>query len=113
MCRLRNISFDLEQRQGSTFMLQDCLQAGLVAMMTIGPDRVDCLRMMSDALKFVEELAGNASLMRTEKLGSGPDEARTDEVDCADVVSSVRLIYKTYQKRAEREKAQRQMRIAR
>jgi len=25
MCRLRSVSFDLERRQGTTFMLQDCL----------------------------------------------------------------------------------------
>jgi hypothetical protein len=59
---------------------------------------------MSEAFKFVEELAGNASMIRAEKLGGGPDEARTDEIDCADVISAVRLIYKTYQKRAEKEK---------
>ena len=25
MCRLRSVSFDLERRMGTTFMLQDCL----------------------------------------------------------------------------------------
>lgn len=81
MCRLRNISFDLEQRIGSTFMLQDCLQSGLLAMMTISVDRVNSLKLMCDGFKFIEELAGNASLMRIDKPGSGPDEARTDEID--------------------------------
>jgi hypothetical protein len=104
MCRLRNISFDLEQRIGSTFMLQDCLQSGLLAMMTISVDRVNSLKLMCDGFKFIEELAGNASLMRIDKPGSGPDEARTDEIDCSDVISAVRLIYKTYSKRAEKEK---------
>ena len=104
MCRLRNISFDLEQRIGSTFMLQDCLQSGLLAMMTISVDRVNSIKPMCDGFKFIEELAGNASLMRIDKPGSGPDEARTDEIDCSDVISAVRLIYKTYSKRAEKEK---------
>jgi hypothetical protein len=104
MCRLRNISFDLEQRIGSTFMLQDCLQSGLLAMMTISVDRVNSIKLMCDGFKFIEELAGNASLMRIDKPGSGPDEARTDEIDCSDVISAVRLIYKTYSKRAEKEK---------
>lgn len=104
MCRLRNISFDLEQRIGSTFMLQDCLQSGLLAMMTISVDRVNSLKLMCDGFKFIEELSGNASLMRIDKPGSGPDEARTDEIDCSDVISAVRLIYKTYSKRAEKEK---------
>ena len=104
MCRLRNISFDLEQRLGSTFMLQDCLQSGLLAMMTISVDRVNCLKLMSDGFKFIEELAGNSALMRVEKPGTGPDEARTDEIECSDVISAVRLIFKTYSKKAEKEK---------
>jgi hypothetical protein len=77
-------------------MLQDCLQSGLIALMTISVDRVDCLRQMTEAFKFIEELAGSASTIRNEKMGAGPDEARTDEIDCADVISGVRLIYKTY-----------------
>jgi len=42
-------------------MLQDCLQSGILAMMTIGEERIDCLKLMCEALKFVEELAGVAS----------------------------------------------------
>ena len=60
---------------------------------------------MCEGFKFIEELAGNASLIRSEKISVGPDEARTDEIDCTDVISSVRLIYKSYQKKTEREKA--------
>lgn len=97
MCRMRNISFDLEQRQGSTFMLQDCLQSGLLAMMTIGELRVDCLKAMCDTFKFVEELAGNTALIQKDgMIGNGPNDARTDEIDASDVVSAVRLIYKTF-----------------
>ena len=93
MCRMRNISFDLEQRQCSTFMLQDCLQSGLLAMMTIGEYRIDCLKLMCDTFKFIEELAGNTALIQQDKMiGSGPNDARTDEIDASDVVSAVRLI---------------------
>lgn len=35
-------------------MLQDCLQSGVIAMMTIGDDRKECLQMMVDAFKFLE-----------------------------------------------------------
>lgn len=85
-------------------MLQDCLQSGLLAMMTISVDRVNCLKLMCDGFKFIEELAGNSSLMSCDKPGTGPDEARTDEIDCSDVISAVRLIFKTYSKKAEKEK---------
>lgn len=59
---------------------------------------------MSDGFKFIEELAGNSALMRVEKPGTGPDEARTDKIECSDVISAVRLIFKTYSKKAEKEK---------
>lgn len=44
-------------------------------------------------------------------IGSGPNDTRTDEIDASDVVSSVRLIFKTYSKKEERERAKRQIRI--
>ena len=67
MCRLRSVSFDLEQRTGTTFMLQDCLQSGLLALMTIAGERTECLKTMCDAFKFVEDLAGSTGLQGQEK----------------------------------------------
>ena len=54
MCRLQSIAFDLESRKGTAFMLQDCLQSGVIAMMTIAEDRRETLGMMCDAFKFIE-----------------------------------------------------------
>jgi len=59
---------------------------------------------MCEGFKFIEELAGNSSMIRADKPGTGPDEARTDEIECADVISAVRLIFKTYSKKAEKDK---------
>jgi hypothetical protein len=44
-------------------------------------------------------------------IGSGPNDARTDEIDASDVVSAVRLIQKTFQKKEDRERAMRNNRI--
>jgi len=104
MCRLRSVSFDLERRNGTTFMLQDCLQSGLIALMTIAEERTETLRMMCDAFKFIEELAGNTSLLQQAQIGKQIDDSRSDEVDAADVIGSIRLIYKTYLKKQERER---------
>jgi len=35
-------------------MLQDCLQSGVLAMMTIAEDRKETLAMMNEAFKFIE-----------------------------------------------------------
>lgn len=63
MCRLRSISFDLERRNGTTFMLQDCLQSGLLSIMTIADERTETLKLMCDTFKFIEELAGNTAML--------------------------------------------------
>lgn len=60
MCRLQSISFDLESRKGTAFMLQDCLQSGVIAMMTISEERKESLAMMVEAFKFLEQQAGSA-----------------------------------------------------
>ncbi len=58
--------------------------------------------MMVDAFKFLENQAGNAGLMAKQK--NTMDESRTDEVEIADVISSVRLLYKAFIKKEEKEK---------
>jgi hypothetical protein len=78
--------------------------------MTIGEHRVDCLKMMCDGFKFIEEVAGNTSLIGKDGMG-GPDDTRTDDVEASDVISAARLIFRTYQKEADREKQKRQIRI--
>ena len=88
-------------------MLQDCLQSGLLALMTIGELRVDCIRMMCEGFKFIEEIAGNSSLLNKDGMKSGPDDTRTDDVEASDVISATRLIFRTYQKEADREKQKR------
>lgn len=81
-------------------------------MMTIGEQRIDCLKLMCETFKFVEELAGSAALIQKDgMIGNGPNDTRTDEIDASDVISSVRLVYKTHQKKEERERQKRSNRI--
>ena len=53
MCRLESISFDMEKRSGSTFVLSDCLQSGVIAMLTIGVHRKVTVNFMVEALNFI------------------------------------------------------------
>ncbi len=97
MCRLESISFDLERRQGSTFMLQDCLQSGVIAMMTIAPIKKEAIEMMLSAFRFLEKQAGNSSILSKQKTMI--DESRTDEIEICDVMSSIRLFHKAIVKK--------------
>lgn len=113
MCRLRSVSFDLERRIGTTFMLQDCLQSGLLSILTIADERTETLKMMCETFKFVEELAGSTQSLLAQKNGMAIDDfSRSDDIEAAEVIGAVRLILKTFMKKTEREKQVRTNRIA-
>lgn len=89
MCRLQSISFDLESRKGTAFMLSDCLQSGVISLMTIAEDRKDSLHNMVEAIKFIEQQAGQVGSLP--QVGNQLDESRTDEIKVQEVMSSIRL----------------------
>jgi hypothetical protein len=64
--------------------------------MTISEERTETLRLMCETFKFIEELAGNTGYLQQQQIGRNIDESRTDGIEAADVIGSVRLIYKTY-----------------
>jgi len=105
MCRLQSISFDLESRKGTAFMLQDCLQSGTLAMMTIAEDRKETLAQMVEAFKFIEQQAGSVSAIT--EAGNQMDESRNDEIKIQDIMSSIRLLHRTIVKKDEKEKQMR------
>ena len=72
--------------------------------MTIAEERTESLKQMVDAFKFIEELAGNTAMMQQATIGKHIDDSRSDSIEAADVIGSIRLIYKVYQKRQERER---------
>jgi hypothetical protein len=86
-------------------MLQDCLQSGVIAMMTIAEDRKETLAMMTEAFKFIEQQAGNAGQLA--EPGNMLDESRSDEIKIADVISSIRLLHKYQVKKDEKAKQMR------
>jgi len=52
--------------------------------------------MMCEGFKFIEEIAGNSSLISKDGMMGGPDDTRTDDLECSDVISAARLIFRTY-----------------
>ena len=58
--------------------------------------------MMIDAFKFIENQAGNAGTLS--KTKNTVDQSRSDEIDIADVISSVRLLHKAVVKKEQKEK---------
>ena len=64
--------------------------------MTIAEQRQDCLKDMSDALKFIETIcSGNIkSVMQY--------DMKSDNLEFKDVVSSVRMVHKTQEKKVKK-----------
>lgn len=54
MCRLEQVSFDMEKRQGSTFTMYDSLQSAVIGLLCIGVHRKIAVNYMIDALNFVQ-----------------------------------------------------------
>jgi hypothetical protein len=74
-------------------------------MMTIAEDRKETMSMMIDAFKFLENQAGSVSRGKLGGAGmTAMDEARTDEIEIGDVMSTIRLQYKTLLKKEEKTK---------
>lgn len=96
MCRIESISFDLEKRKGTTFILCDSLQSGVISVMSIGAQTGEALKTMADALNFIQRQAGTLEY-KTNSLFDVP----RDQLSVSDVVSKIRLMHKHSQKKKE------------
>lgn len=66
LCRLHGVSFDLQQRMGTAFMLTDSLAAGIIGILGVGCGEngtQEALKTISKALRFIESQVGS---MRTQ-----------------------------------------------
>lgn len=99
MCRLESISFDLEKRDGTTFLLSDCLQSGMLSILSVAEDRADLVDKMVEALEFIQSQAGPLPIK------SMSDDTRTDDIDVTDVFSKIRLIQKSLKKEHQKKRA--------
>ena len=87
----------MEKRSGSTFVLSDCLQSGVIAMLTIGVQRNVTVGYMLEALTFIQNQAGAIPA----KVAI--ENERSDEIGMLDVVGRVRLLSRTYESKARKQ----------
>ena len=101
MCRLESISFDLEKRRGTTFILSDCLQSGLLSILTVGDNRNELVDKMVESLNFIQTQAGPLPIKNMN------DDTRSDDIDVTDVFSKIRLIQKAMNKEIKKKSTKR------
>jgi hypothetical protein len=86
----------MEKRSGSTFVLSDCLQSGVIAMLTIGIQRSVTVGYMVEALNFIQNQAGAVP----PKVAI--ENERSDEIGLMDVIGRVRLLSRIYESKGRK-----------
>mmetsp|Transcript_5389 Transcript_5389/g.9928 ORF Transcript_5389/g.9928 Transcript_5389/m.9928 type:complete len:465 (+) Transcript_5389:1246-2640(+) len=93
LCRMLNIAFDLEEKVGSTFLLPDSMQSGVIGLMSMGKNLLQVAELINTALDFVSEQAGPMPV-RLQLI----EDARMDEYPFHELVSVVKLLLKRLHK---------------
>jgi hypothetical protein len=89
MCRVQGISFDLEERKGTAFLLPDSLQSCVIGLISMAGNTLQVLKLMLETLEFVGSQGGSG----LNKLGFR-EESRDDNVSFAEILSMVKICQK-------------------
>ena len=97
MCREQGISFDLEERKGTAFLLPDSLQSCVLGLISMGQNTATVTKLMAETLDFVGSQGGSG----INKTGF-KEEARDDNVSFAEIVSMVKITQKKLKPKPKR-----------
>ena len=84
LCRLKGVSFDLQERTGTVFNLMDSFIGGTLGIQTVGTSLLDALRKFADCLDFMQKQVGPAT--------GGKPTALTHETSFRDVIKAIKAI---------------------
>jgi IQ domain-containing protein H len=97
MCRVQGISFDLEDRKGTAFLLPDSLQSCVLGIMSMGNTQLQVLKMMGETLDFVGSQGG----IGISKTGFR-EESRDDNISFSEIMSMVKIQQKKLKPKPKR-----------
>ena len=81
LCRLHGVSFDLQQRTGTAFMLTDSLVAGMLGLIGVGEETEDAFKMVHKTSKFIESQVGS---------GSTPSEFDSEKSNFSEIANMIK-----------------------
>ena len=61
LCRLKGVSFDLQESTSTVFSIVDSLAGGVLGVMAVGTSADDSVRLMHRSFEFVQEQVGTTS----------------------------------------------------
>jgi len=83
LCRLKGVSFDLQERTGTVFNLVDSFARGVIGILTVGKTLLDALRKFADCLDFIQRQVG---------LSTTKSTTQSHEVLFKDVVKAIKQL---------------------
>ena len=86
LCRLKGVSFDLQERTGTVFNLMDSFVGGVLGILTVGTTLLDALRKFADCLDFIQKQVGPATTKST---------TQSNEVSFKDVIKAIKQLVDT------------------
>ena len=86
LCRLKGVSFDLQERTGTVFNLMDSFVGGVLGIVTVGTSLLDALRKFADCLDFIQKQVGPATTKST---------TQSNEVSFKDVIKAIKQLVDT------------------
>jgi len=81
MCRLKGVSFDLQERTGTVFNLMDSFVGGVLGVLTAGRSMLDALRKFADCLDFIQKQVGP---------DASKPSSRVHEVSFKDIIKAIK-----------------------
>lgn len=84
LCRLKGVSFDLEERVGTVFNLMDSFVGGVLGILTVGSSLLDSLRKFADCLDFIQKQVGPSTGVKPPGL--------SHEVSFKDVIKAIKAL---------------------
>ena len=95
MCKVNGISFNLEERRGTYFLLPDILQSGIIGLMAMGRNTSETVALATEGLQFIQNQAGVSDTRSVLLL----DEARSDTISASDVTSAIAVLRKSEERK--------------
>lgn len=89
MCRLANVSFDINRRIGSIFIFMDALQSSTISLISFCDNDFGLYTYMCNALDFIN---GRLSARKPENV----DSPRTDYVSFGEIRNQFKMLLKKH-----------------
>jgi len=98
LCRMESISFDMEKKTGSTFVLCDSFQNEVLSIITVENDFEKIVKLMYSSLNFLLKHSNNSlKILKDEEIKS------MDEFNINSNISKIKSILKLIKEHEEEE----------